>query len=302
MEGPEIVKAAAEIGTAGTVAVSVGKEAVKQVSPLLSLLAKPSAELIGKEWRDRLKEHFAEAKRQRREKNLGIHLERVRKRLNTPDPISREKQPTISNIALLEDWTDGAQDIDPDENVLSEIWERLLIEMAKGANVERILIEKLRAITPLEAHVFLAFKTRRYWYPRKDFEFFCLQRLTSHEITRRALPRALKTMLFASILLLASSVTVWFVPPLTTIMNAFYAQDPYTRESLKMLPLAVLGILIAIGAVFWLTHPYGPLRWELTWVGEKLLTLANAKSRKMESNGASANVDDVESVASKADS
>lgn len=155
------------------VAVTAGKELVKKTDSYLGLVLKPMLTTIGRELDERVKEKFEEMKAARRATNLSHHIKQaeeiVEKRPakrrkkstaqvepivvspssgieDTPEPKTQQRAPSVQAIDGVEKWIKGAQDVDPDDDVMAPIWQELLADLMSNETVDEVVIDALRNI------------------------------------------------------------------------------------------------------------------------------------------------------------
>lgn len=135
------------------------------VTPAITALLKPTTEYLGAELRDFVKATVEEWKAKRRERNLEAHLEAVRKKLIEQPPPKAQSVPSLDQLVLFDEWIEKAQDIDPEDKDLSEIWRNLLAKAARGEIVSSDIIATLRSLTPKQAQFLALFQARQIPLP-----------------------------------------------------------------------------------------------------------------------------------------
>lgn len=131
---------------------------IKQLTltPALTALVKdvfgPSAKLVGSELKSRLKDIFNEARERRRNENLNAHISAVRASLPKPplDDVSYEQ------LDLFSDWVEGAQDINEDDLILSNIWQEILRDIVSVHSITKSLIEVMKQVDSRMARLLLS--------------------------------------------------------------------------------------------------------------------------------------------------
>jgi len=97
------------------------------LTPVFTALFKPSAELLGKELRNTIKEMIDERKTRRREENLQAHIDAVRIKLSSQTDEPNEATTSfIEQPELFSEWVENVQEIDPRDVEISNLWQNLL--------------------------------------------------------------------------------------------------------------------------------------------------------------------------------
>jgi hypothetical protein len=148
-------KPSEESAIAGT-----AKEVAK---PVLQALLSPSAELLGQELRAIVERKLQDWKSRKRTENISSHLREASERIKQQgvqgeDPISPID--SIKQSELFLGWVDGAQDVEPDGSILADIWQQLLVEIAKGQVTDKLLVDTLKKVDPAEAILILELRDR----------------------------------------------------------------------------------------------------------------------------------------------
>lgn len=271
-------------------AAAAGKEVAKKADPYFALLLKPSFELVGKELKTLLKEKIDEWKKQRREENLIRHIERTKKILDE-EPSKECARDNIKNVEAFASWADGAQDIDPEDETLASMWQRILADMVQGNDVQQVLIEKLKGISSAEAQALLRFRRHRSRYPEDDEDRHHLLALAERDIVTVNYAHLIKIGIVAAAALLFLSA---FFSAATARHNAYLAliaSDPYNTyrrssydfeasDLFKMMyswQFLLAGTVVFLSPFIFKFYNRGFTRWQLTWIGQRLIRYATAK-------------------------
>lgn len=126
------------------------------LTPALTALFKPTTEYLGTELRDGVKATIEGLKKRKRGENLDAHVAAVQERLRDDPPEGSDAEATLAQLSFFETWVDSVQDIDPAETELSQMWELLLAEAARGTSHMPEVIDALKSLTPFEAKFLLA--------------------------------------------------------------------------------------------------------------------------------------------------
>ena len=135
----------------------------KEVKGLAALLYRDllqsAVRPVGRELALAVEKHIAllkHRKRQKRSENLVAHLRAVAESLpdrQMDDPTSRQRD-------LFDDWVEGAQDVDPGDDVLSGLWHELLREILTDGEVSKHLVSKMRRLDGVSARLLIQIGTR----------------------------------------------------------------------------------------------------------------------------------------------
>ncbi|KPJ94014.1 MAG: hypothetical protein AMJ53_06150 [Gammaproteobacteria bacterium SG8_11] len=138
-------------------------DSVKEISvmPIVTNLFRPTAIMLGNEIRDYLKGIIDDWKERKHAENVLGHIEIATKKVKEQNPDAQYKIDTIKQLDLFEEWTKGAQEIDPNDSVIAELWQNLLIELADHNISDNLIIKKLKAINAKEAQLLLLIYSQR---------------------------------------------------------------------------------------------------------------------------------------------
>lgn len=133
-----------------------GLVGIKEVSltPVITSLFKPSADMLGIELKDYLKEKIGTWKKKKYTYNLAQHIKRANEKIKEKHGYSVDSS-NFEQLELFDQWILGAQEVDPHEKLLANIWQELLVEIAAGRKINKILLEKLKKVSPGEAEILL---------------------------------------------------------------------------------------------------------------------------------------------------
>jgi hypothetical protein len=251
-------------------AVSAGKEIAKRADSYIALLLKPAFKTAGKEIDKLLKERIAEWKAERQEQNLFGHAKRVyafmEKRTDSNTELPPLRKETVEDPKIFEAWVDGAQDVDPDEPTLGAIWQRLLIDIADGKTVEAVLIEKLKLLSSMEAKELLLFKKRDIRTENSPEKVFTLDNLCAKGLVQRNYHHIRNTAAICSLFASWGGLVVFY----STGKTGLIAQMSEPRV------ITQIGVIYLMLSLFLLTFQLKRRRWEIQWIGKKLLGYAKA--------------------------
>ncbi len=247
----------------------------------LDKLLEPTFELIGQELRDYLKEKIDDWKARKRAKNLSEHLRKVKDEISSESHEGSNSDSTVRQAELFEEWTEGAQEVSPDDKILAEIWQKLLLEIMRGKKIDKIVIEKLKSLSSFEAEILLKFKTRHYLKKVTDKEIHYLTELGKKNLVKRRTNRMFLVSsllsILATFLVICKGIIYYFTGYKLLEVREFDFFDFYTG-SFDLLLLSVAGISVYV-AIFSIML-FGFRRWGITWIGREILLFSPQKDGK----------------------
>jgi len=231
------------------------------MTPTLTALLKPTGEYLGKEIQGGVESLVEGWKKKRREKNLAKHIEEVRKDLKDErSSDNQEKEPTLAQINFFEEWVEGVQDVEPHNEDLSKIWQSLLAAAANGENHPVELISILKTLTPPEAEYLMNFEARpafrlfggkaKYAYIEKSLE------------KKNVIEKDYRMLLVTAFVMVVVGISLLF-------FNTANLGMGFTFETISIVSPALM-----VGAVLLFPVFVSTVRWQLTWIGEKLVSTA----------------------------
>lgn len=119
--------------------------------PSITSLLKPTANYLGEEIKDAVKEIVENRKKKKEDENLLSHLNLINEKINS----SNEKSVSYEQLDLFSEWVDEVSKIDPKNEELSQLWQNLLLN-ASADNSSEILISKIRKMSSGEAKALVA--------------------------------------------------------------------------------------------------------------------------------------------------
>ena len=232
----------------------IGGKAVGEVFKALFL---PTADYLGEEIKKQVQDRIDSAKARKRLENLSVHMERVQARIAqepTREPVA---DANVEQLAFFEDWLSGAQDVDPNDAGLSQLWEEMLFQFARGRPPKALLVGKLRSLSPEEAHLLLRIASRST-VPRDESERYFLAKLRSAELVRLS-PLYLAAMLVS----IVTTTIVMLVLDLAVMVQL------EVESSLYLWSLLIGSI--AVAAFVWWRFIFPRISpWRATWIGREL--------------------------------
>ena len=212
--------------------------------PAINALFQPTAELLGEELRDRVKQKIDEKRRER----VEVHAECVRETLAD----RKRELNTREQLELFDSWADGAGDIDPDDEIAA-VWQAILADIATNKSNTRVLLDTLRSLNIDEAAFFVSFVKRGVMPFGKisDRDEHYLKALQAKGVVRRD-SLAVPVILLATIVFVLGFFYVGLES--STIMNP---------SMLLTTVVVVVAWTLMLCALFW-------RRRRLTWLGREL--------------------------------
>ena len=255
---------------------------VKGIShtPVFTALFKPAAEYLGGELREFVKNKLEELKEARRAKNLEAHFSAVRIRITKiTSTTSAPSDPSLEQIELFDEWIDGVQDVNPEDQELSELWQNLLARAVIGEDISKEILRVLKTLTPMEAANLLKIHKEGTLTSSNKIisaeQFYARSLEDKRIIANFFSPQffLIITLLFISILL-ALVAAVDITPPsssdLTPIMLLGDFMDKNPISSITF------GFMLACLCVLLYSFLSGKHRcWRLSWIGRELVRYAS---------------------------
>lgn len=247
----------------------------KEISftPFFTNLLKPTAEMAGLEIKDFFKEKIDTWKEKRRNENIAGHVKKVQEQLERDASEKSNASNSIKQLELFAEWADGAQEIDANEGIIAELWQKLLVEIANGNFPNKDLIDKLKNITPEEAKILL--KTGENKTP------FCLNEKDLHyleSLESLGLVKSSNIIPFTFFIFFIWSFLIFVLDlflRIFSVNNSILKTDSYNgllidNSSYQLLLLSFPILAIIIG--FYQIYKKKKLHmWRLTWAGIELV-------------------------------
>jgi hypothetical protein len=221
------------------------EDLVKGISltPVVTSLLKPSADLLGVELRDFLKHKIENAKAKRKARNLEEHVRKVRGRLENLPPRQSREHESLERLELFDDWVDGAASVDPEDEVLSSIWENLLFKMAAGDWPTRDLIETMKKLDAQDAKILISLrKGTKLLFKSVEAERYRLERLLSLGLAQKKMSLRLMFPLFVP---MAMVTLAWFFFSFYLDKHPYYVDiEFWDRLSLPLLLVLIFAFAL----------------------------------------------------------
>lgn len=241
------------------------------MTPFLTNLLKPSADYLGKELRSYLQSTIEQWKEHRRSENLRHHIGTAAKRMNPQGESKVRDRDGLERMELFEDWVSGAQDVDPMEAELSQIWCELLCEIAKGARPTRLLLTVLRQLDGESARVLLRLRDDRRFRARDSRTAYHMRHLSHLELVEEHNHLWVLAVPVAGVLAVVLSLRL--VNPST--FASWQSYGDVLKFFVDRLPALVISVLLlgglTLSLIAWLP------KWCLSWLDKDLVHYAKSE-------------------------
>ena len=243
------------------------------LTPVITSLVKPSADLLGRELHDFLKEKLDSFKKRKRVENVAGHLKNAQARLNKQCHDSQPPTENVKQLEFFEQWVEGAQNVSPDDGELAILWQELLVKGMSNSSTSNLLIDKLKMLSIDEAKTLVSLRKRRNTLLFNDKTQFFIKSLADKGLVRIATPHILAVV---SIIALSSyfilSVYGSIEPNLIPNILHRYVKAYETREMYNSNLIATSAILTTMLTLLWYKLDISFIR--LTWAGSELVSHA----------------------------
>jgi hypothetical protein len=234
------------------------------LTPALTSLLKPSADYLAEELKEYLKEKIESLKKRKRSENISEHIKSVLEKVEKTEKAYKEPAASLEQIELFEEWVEGAQDIDPNQELLSSMWRDLLKGIIRGNIKGDLLISILKQLDSFDAMLLLKFKIHGRYRPINSEEKYYLKRLEASELVEEKIGHWLfmSFAIYIPLLYLAYRTAVDFkdAPNIGAIFQFL----------ISLLPQ--FGILLAVCALIaGIIYRFIPNQC-LSWLGEELVS------------------------------
>jgi hypothetical protein len=257
---------------------------VKMVSltPILNKLFFPTAEYIGDEIKSYLKEKIEAAKKKKRDKNIAGHFKAVGEITIAPIDGTGE---SVQQAEKLEDWIEGAQDVQPDGGELAGLWQKLLHAIVEEKPVERYLLLQAKHLTPLDARLLIGLRSSFGKRPHDRSSYLALRRLESLGFVESSTKR-----LWLPVILL--SLPLIFLVLYTGLQSMFNKGDDnlllllmFSGWPQVILLFSQFAFIYLLFTLVWAIYPYftiGTVRsYSLSPIGDQLVDYVKKPTRTL---------------------
>lgn len=241
------------------------------ITPTITALLKPTVDYLGIEIRDYFKANVEEWKAKRRERNLNAHLEAVRNKLTKEPASNNQSSPSIRQLVIFDEWIEKAQDIDPEDSELSDIWQNLLAKAARGERVPTEVLAALKSLSPKEAQFLVGMVQRTQLFPFLTRGVNAENRYLAKSLEAKGIIEADYTFLIIFLLLLSVCGVIAYNFG-AKIGTAYESGIPMS----SLIGVALVAGFVGIGFSMWsvLVH------WRGSWLGRTLLEYATSRTSR----------------------
>ena len=257
------------------------------LTPVITSILKPSADLIGQELRDLIKEKIDLIKNRKKAENLTEHLRTVGEKLQKKKKEPNPNLTTIKQLSLFDKWVEGAENVDPTDKILAEMWQELLVQISEGNNPNEILIEKMKMLQADDAKLLLRLGEERRvlmlpsikrffsFLPKTkehaDEETYRLKRLKDIDILDSYLSFNFPVNIILLLLVITCGWYIW----------SYFSHRNFEWEFSWQLAVGgyfLLGFLVVLSSFLIPKRKY-----VLTWVGRSLLSYVKIEKETQDS-------------------
>ncbi len=276
------------------------------VTPLLTAVLKPSAEVVGREIASVVQESLQNWRRRKQDANLEGHFQRI-KELEERKHLDLEADPSVKKSEIFERWVEGAKNIEPDRRGFSEMWQCLFIRIAMGDPESPILLKALSDLEPAEAMflfrihrnvarwreiplprledlliLFPAFHDERFRQIRTDKIRHFTKALVAKGLIKRNIPQILRMIIFPAALLGALILfTIKLIPLLLDQVGKVEQGIVPNSVTVAIFSIFAIGVLLYTSyLVFVVIERRIHYSWVLTWIGAQLVEMAPVPTRE----------------------
>lgn len=220
----------------------------------------PSADYLGIELRDWIKEKIQKKKQEKskqQNENLCSHINVVNE-LNDKSGLSIFPQlddiESLNQLTIVADCFENMQDVSPDDKALSNLWRALLTKVIIGKTRSQRLLELLKQINSEEADLFYTFRNgKNRLAPRNDYGRYYLKNLKKLGL-----------------------IEINFIIPI--VINLFiFLTIPIIQSFYNNFPSSIVFVNLIITCLFFLTPLY-----KASWIGQELLSYTNLISKNIQ--------------------
>lgn len=129
----------------------ISETANKVVPSVMQSLLGPSADLLGCKFRAGLESLMDKSKDERREENLEIHINRIRKTKEE----SEHLDDSIEQLDIFDDWADHVQNVDHDDKEVSAVWESALNLALRREPEASLMLRMIKQLEPVDIRILL---------------------------------------------------------------------------------------------------------------------------------------------------
>ncbi len=239
------------------------KKQIKEITftPFITKLITPSAELIGNELKVYLKNKIDTWKEKKRNNNIIGHIQKAQSQIPIDAHSIKIDENNIPQIELFQEWIDYAQDINPDDELLGQMWQKILVSIAKGDKSLKLLINKLKNLSTDEALLIIKLQNKIKLKTNSDKELFLLSSLNDKGFVLKSYKHLIYNIIIFVIFLITFS-----------IIFAYYETKMNTVDNPTLLISAIVGIVIFSSFFTLVFEKFNfSATWSLTWLGKEII-------------------------------
>ena len=233
------------------------------LTPTITSLLKPTGDYLGAEIKNFVKSKVEKAKLSRQSENVQWHLDNLRNKATLND-----SNLTYHQLDMFDEWVDGASKVDPQDKLLSEMWQNLLLDSKNCFNTE-IILNKLKELSSGDAQTLIKVFSKESLNKEDRYRLKKLKSLELVEQNEFKLDCLKFIFLGLSGVAMISTATLSISPP-----DIFLQLPRLLQVLVSWLPVVFIGTIVYMlvnaaksgkSALFKL--------WQLTWLGERLVNL-----------------------------
>ena len=250
------------------------KEFNFSIAPAITALLKPIAETAGDEISKSIR-LFAEKKRkEKRKENIREHILALKLIINeNPPQFDDTNNLSCLQLSLLEEWTEHAQDVSGEEEVLARMWQKILADILYGKTHIKYLIDQLKKLSSAEAELLVKLGAGSTT-AENEADLFLLKEMQEKKIVKKSYSSEIISLLIPIFFIV---ILFFIISSISTLemKGSVLAYD----SVVSMIMLAgsiIFANMIFIGFYLFklLKKTYygvGAGKWSLGWIGRELV-------------------------------
>lgn len=249
------------------------------LSPTVTSLLKPTADLLGAELKDFIDAKIKSAKAKKKAENLKSHLEAACDSLS-----DATKEPAqdlgFGQLDLFSDWVSCSENVDPEDKEISEMWRNLLVDMTRKKPGVSIVLEKMKMLSPEDARTLIKLAGGASGSLLTVEDRYRIKRLQQIELVET---REAGLMLINSLVVIgALAIPFLFVMAVApSLLGNSFGKSTSADGSIYLAGSGlafVAGYLLIVGGLLYRMKQRGTLTKltkRLTWIGDRIVSLGN---------------------------
>lgn len=209
-----------------------------------------------------------------RKKNAKFHITNVLKKLRgggnrpqTSPPSSNSGM--VEKLKLFQEWVEGVSDVDPSENLLSEIWEEWLRELNRGGNSTELktVIEVMKKLESAHGNLLLKIRDGHGAYQSGSAkELFYLEQLEQLRVVESRKGSRQRQM----------ELSIRILGVFTGLILIFFLSVIGAIELISAETFIIIVTTVILGVVFtnYVPSMLHDKKYHLTWIGKKIVSFA----------------------------